>query len=177
MMNKLVLLTACAASVLSVSLPARADTLTEASIKAFLDQTTRLTHQNNGMSKEQIITFLETHIGKKGRFQSQIMYDIPGHPPQTRAVSLSKQEFIQNVVQGRDTMQNYTSSVELRNADIKGKKATIETTTRESGVAPVEGQGVAPFEGVSSCRQTLEQDGSNIVLTSAACETIISFQE
>lgn len=176
-MMKLFLFAACAASLLTVTSPARADSMTEDSIRAFLDETTRLTHADNGMNDEEITAYLEKHIGDTGRFNSQILYDIPGYPPQTRQVSLDKKDFIKNVVEGRKTMQGYTSSVTLKKADITGSNAAIETTTRESGIAPVDGQGTAPFEGISTCNQTLQQNGGAIVITSAACETIITFKE
>lgn len=174
---KLLAFAATAALVLTPSTSAQAQSLSEASIQAFLNETTRLTHLDNGMNDEQITAYLEAHIGSKGKFESKIMYDIPSYPPQMRQISLNKKDFIKNVIEGRKTMQNYTSSVTLKTATINGNAATIQTTTRESGIAPVEGQGTAPFEGISNCNQTLIQDGGNIILTSASCETIITFKE
>lgn len=156
---------------------ALAEPLTEKRIQDFLDKSTSLTHANNNMSDDQIADFLDTHIDRKGAFKSTLMYDIPGYPPQMRDVSLSKKDFIANILQGRKTMENYTSSVTLKHADIRGDKATIRTETHESGIAPMNETDRAPFEGRSSCNQTLHDNGGDIILSSAVCETIITFKE
>lgn len=156
---------------------ALADSLTEDKIRAFLDQSTLLTHQDNDMSDEQIADYLDDHVDDRGVFKSTIMYDIPGYPPQMRDVALNKSDFIKNIIDGRKTMENYTSSVTLKHADIQGNKATIRTETIESGIAPMNDTDRAAFDGRSSCNQTLYENGGDIVLSSAACETIITFKE
>lgn len=164
-------------ALLATSSAARAEPLTEQRIQNFLDKSTSLTHANNGMSDDQIADFLDTHIDRKGAFKSTLMYDIPGYPPQMRDIVLNKKDFIANILQGRKTMENYTSSVTLKHADIQGNKATIRTETHESGIAPMNETDRAPFEGRSSCNQTLHDNGGDIILSSAVCETIITFKE
>lgn len=154
----------------------KADGLTEAKIQAFIDKSTSLSHRNNGMTDNQITDFLDDHIARGAVFTSQIMYDIPGQPAQVRQLVLNKSDFIKQTIEGRNTMQDYTSSVILKKADIKGAQANITIETSDSGRAPMNGTPVM-FEGKSSCNQVLKEDGGTIIVVSAACETIISFKE
>lgn len=154
-----------------------ADALTEEKIQAFLDKTTSLSQPDNGMSDQQIVDYLDDHIDRKGTFSSTLMYDIPGYPSQMRNLTLNKADFIKNIIEGRKTMENYQSTVTLKSAAIRGNKATIKTETVESGVAPMNETDRAAFEGRSSCNQTLYENGGEIILSSAACETIITFKE
>lgn len=156
--------------------PAFAEALTEKSIQAFIDKSTSLSHQNNGMTDDQITDFLDDHVARGAVFTSQIMYDIPGQPAQMRQLVLNKSDFIKQTIEGRNTMQDYTSSVILKKTDINGDQANIVIETTDSGRAPMNGTAVN-FEGKSSCNQVLKEDGGTIVVMSAACETIISFKE
>jgi hypothetical protein len=175
MARKQFLVLGCAALALTfTAAPVRAETMTEESIKAFLDETTRLTHADSGMSDKDVEEFLDDHIAGNGTFSATIMYDVPGEPTQMRQASLNKTDYIKNVVEGRKLMQNYTSTVSLEKADIMGNRANIKTNTRESGVAPQADGKMAPFEGQSSCNQILRQNKDDIVIASAACETIIT---
>ena len=172
-MKTLLLATAC---LFLIPVNAHAADMTEDSIRAFLEETTRLTHANNGMSDDDIVAFLNTHIADNGRFKSKLLYSINGQTAEPRDVMLDKEGFINNVMQGRNTMQNYTSSVLLKKADIHGNSAAILTTTEESGLAPMEGNVMVPFTGISNCQQSLREKGGKIVLAAASCETVITFK-
>ncbi len=157
---------------------AHAEALTEARIKAFLDQSIALMQAGSGVTDEQLEKFFDDHVARKAMFKSTIMYDIPGYPPQMRNVALNKTDYIKNILDGRRTMKDFSSSVTLKKADIKGDTATIKTDGTESGSAPMEGaENPVPFEGRSSCNQIVKDDGGTVVLVSAACETIITFKE
>jgi len=76
-------------------------------------------------------------------------YDIPGFPPQEKKMSLNREEFIENVIAGRQAIKDYTSSVALKNSDVSGdsKRATIKTEGRESGGHDSPRRPVRPVRG------------------------------
>ncbi len=163
---------------LATGTPARAEALSEARIKAFFDESIALMQAGNTATDEQVEKFFDDHVARKAMFKSTIMYDIPGYPPQMRNVALNKTDYIKNILDGRRTMKDFSSSVTLKKADIKGDTATVKTDGTESGSAPMEGaENLVPFEGRSSCNQIIKDDGGTVVLVSAACETIITFKE
>lgn len=178
MTYRILLSLSCAALTgLSGTTAAHAGGLTKQTIQEFLDQTTALTHEDTGMSDEAVTDFLNTHLSPSGAYASNVTFSFPGFPPQTKALSLNKETFIDNVLQGRQAMRNYSSSVSLTDTKIKKTTADIQTVTIESGYAPMPDGSYAAFEGKSTCDQTLELESNDtIILVSALCETTLTYQ-
>ena len=153
--------------------------LTKDSIQSFLNETTSLTHADSGKSDDDVRSFLAFHLSEDGRYESSILYEIPGYPPTPKIIKLNKTEFIDNVVSGRAQMKNYDSSVTLHAHTISadGKSADIETITKESGQMPIAPETYMDFQGTTVCRQSLNTQDKEIILTSADCEAQIAFTE
>lgn len=157
---------------------AHAEGMTEKAIQAFLDESTALTHQDTGLSDSDVTAYLQNHLSASGHYVSDVTFSIPGYPPQTKKMTLDKKGFIDNVIQGRQAMQNYTSSVDLTSADIDKDSAEIKTVTTESGHAPMPDGTYVPFDGRSECAQTLELgENDTVILTAAACQTTVTYKE
>lgn len=156
--------------------------LTEDNVTAFINQTTSVTSgQENGMSIDEIKEYLDKHLEKKSRFRSTIRYNVPGYPSQQASLSLQKQEFIDNVEKGSQTLQNYDTTVEIKNIQISRdkSKATVQTASMEKGTMPVPGENggtdMVPVEGSSTCNQVIMLNNGVIQMYSAQCVTDISF--
>lgn len=153
--------------------------LTARNIKSFIQETTELTHQGNGLDEEGVRDYLDTHLYDRGSFRSLITYEVPGHQAQQQQMGLNKKKFIKNVIQGREALENYTSSVELMDHEIAddGQTAKIQTVGEESGLMPMQEGQMAAFEGRSECTQHLKIEENTIILISANCETVFTFLE
>lgn len=169
---------------LFLSLPAMAQetasALTEESIQTFVDDSAALTDQNNGMSDEDIRSFLDTHLKAEGEYKSIITYEIPGYPPQARQVALNKEDFIRNVIEGRNTLEDYEADVRLNSTEIEkdGQTAKIKTSTTETGRMPFQDGAMVPFEGTSTCTQDLFLNPqAQIILSTANCQTTLTLFE
>ncbi|MCB1530988.1 MAG: hypothetical protein H6853_04470 [Rhodospirillales bacterium] len=154
--------------------------LTEDSIQAFVDDSAALTDPDNGMSDEDIRSFLDTHLKADGAYKSVITYEIPGYPPQARQVSLNKEDFIQNVIEGRNALEDYAADVRINSTEIEkdGQQANIRTRTTETGRMPFQDGAMVPFEGTSICTQGLSLNPQGqVVLSTADCRTTITILE
>ena len=177
MIKQLLIGTCCA--VFFTGTAQAAEKLTKQSIEAFIEQTTKLTHADSGLSDEEAQDFLNQHLDDSGIYKSVITYDIPGFPPTPQELSLTKQDFIDNVITGRDSMEKYDSSVKVTKTEITkdGQYAIIMTKTSEKGITPVSPEEKLPFDGVSLCKQHLKiGEEDRIILVSAECETQMSFE-
>lgn len=159
--------------------PAYAGELTRDSIENFINEFSSLTDQNNGMSDEDVNSFLEKHLASNGKYQGNIIYDIPGYPPQTKQADMNKSDFIATALQGRNTIKDHSARVRINHIKIESgdQRATIRTRTDETGLMPVLDETPVPFKGLSTCTQTITLHADNIMLDSAQCQTVITFIE
>lgn len=161
-----------------LSVPALAqDKLTEDNIKAFLKESTDLTHPNSPLSEADVTAYLGKHLNDDGAYVSSVLYEIPGQPATPKNFTLNKQQFIDNVLMGRKQMKNYDSDVKLYAHDITddGQSASIETISNEHGDMPINPEETMPFEGTTVCKQNLSMTDGIIKLDRADCEARIGF--
>lgn len=155
-------------------------TLSESDVTAFIQNMTDITSgENLSHSQGAIVQFLDRHLHPKARFKSALQYNIPGFPTQESSVALNKEQFIENIQAGSQTLDNYNTSVEIRDIRISkdGKKATLSTIGKESGIMNTAGQQF-PVEGDSTCSQIIMLSDQGIIqVYNANCKTTIRFQE
>ncbi len=157
--------------------------LTEDAIKDFIIQTADITSGKDGsMSQEKIKTYLNHHLDKGARFKSTMIYAIPGQPAQKNSMSLNKKEFIDSVNEGQKAVDEYETQVEVESVKISkdGKKATVQTASREQALMPITLEDGAveevPIEGNSNCNQIITLSKKGVIqMFSAQCTTTITF--
>jgi len=157
-----------------------ASILTESEITQFIEKTTDVINGHaRDMSSDDIERYLKKHLHKDARFSSGVKYKIPGFPDQSASVVLMKQDFIRNVQQGSQALDDYETDVSIDQIKISkdGSKATVRTTGYESGSMNVQGAGIIPVEGTSKCLQILMLTKNTIQMYSANCETNIQFKQ
>ena len=182
---KTFLLISCVAVTGVAALPARAEdhikTLTEDNITAFIEKTTSITTGNSDMTSDEAIEYLDRHIEKRARFKSTMKYNVPGFPAQEMAMNLEKQDFIDSVKKGTESVADYESAIQIDNIEIssKGDKATVSTTSTETGMMPMSMDGTTtqtvPIDGSSSCTQILTLEDGVIQMYGANCVTVVNF--
>lgn len=183
---KTFLLISCLTATSFAVSPARAtekiDTLTEENVRAFIEKTTELTAgKNSEMTADEIADYLDAHIEKRARFKSTMKYNIPGYPQQETALNLEKRDFMDNVKKGTESVTDYESAIEIDSIQIssKGDKATVTTTSTESGMMPLSVDGtttdIVPIEGSSNCTQILTLEDGVIQMYGANCVTVVNF--
>ena len=154
-------------------------------IKAFIQKTSDITSgQDLQMSQSQIQAFLKRHLHKDSRFKSSIQYDIPGFPAQANSIALNKEQFMKNIAEGSQTLEEYYNEVEILDIQISSdkRKATVKTIGTETGVMIISPDGASeqriPIEGHSTCNQIITISKRHVVqMYNANCETKISFKE
>ena len=158
--------------------------LTQNNVKAFIENTTDITTTNSRqLSAKKIQRYLDKHLDKDARFKSLMKYNIPGMPPQEASLSLDKEQFMEYVIKGAETVQDYDTLVEIKDIKIasEGKKAFVKTQNTEYATMPVPTEmGSAqdvPMEGVSECTQILLLKKGAIKMYNANCVTDIHFLE
>lgn len=156
--------------------------LTDQNITDFILKTTEITTGRNAeLSTEQITDYLDQHVEKGARFKSTMKYNIPGYPAQETSMSLDKTDFIESVKKGAENVADYANEIKIESIKIstKGDKATVGTTSTESGMMPMSVDGVTsqmvPVDGSSSCTQILTLEKGVIQMYGAQCVTIINF--
>jgi hypothetical protein len=186
-LNKLFLLTryAFAYAVMIFCIPAEAfaqnhsaSSLTESNIKSFIEQSTRMTSRSLDTSVDTVVAFFETHLHSDARFKSTLTFHIPENPSQEKSMTLDKNEFIENVRSGAQSLSDYKTDVRVSSVKISsdGRKATVQTKGTESGKMSVEGHEV-PVEGQSSCDQIIMLSDDDIIqMYNANCNTDITFK-
>ena len=160
------------------------DRLTEASITAFIEETSLLTSGLDGSEAEAIEAYLEKHLDPKSHFRSKITFNIPGFPPQEQSLSLSKREFIEATTQGTQSLENYSNEISVDKVRVSrdGTKATVQTSGVELGLmevpAPEGGTQEVPIEGQSKCSQIIKLSKKGVIqMFNATCTTTINFQD
>ncbi len=157
--------------------------LTDENVRAFIERTTDITSGRVlYMTDEEIEDYLDHHLDKKGFFRSTIKFNVPGFPSQENTLSLDKKQFIDSVMSGQQALQDYETTIEVRDVQISssGNRATVKTVGIESGVMPVPTetgtQEYIPVDGQSTCDQILKLKKKVIQMYSANCTTEITFQ-
>ena len=134
------------------------------------------------MSNDDVEEFLERHIHEDARFSSLIAYDIPGQGEQMSSMALGKADFIKQIEEGAEKLEDYYNEVEILDIKIAKdeRKATVQTVGTETGRMRIpDGQGgfsEVPVEGQSTCHQIVTISDRHVVqLYNANCETRITF--
>jgi hypothetical protein len=157
--------------------------LTPDNIKAFLEKSERISMgRSQEMTTDDIAEFFKHHLSDKGSFRSVTSFEMPGTPPTEAEMKYTKDEFIDNVLQGQGLIEDYQTSMEISNLELKngGKAATLNTVSTETGRLPWPdgegGQRILPIEGKSECKQKLVVSLSNYIQTADTdCKTRIKF--
>lgn len=156
------------------------DRLSKMAIRDFLeDMSEKSAIQGN---QAETLKFLNRHLHENARMISTITYSMPGHPPQQSQMKLDKDQFLESVRAGAQTMQDYESEIDIKTIQVSkdGRKATVETIGTESGYMNIPGKNgetqQVPIEGLSNCLQIIMIDKRDIIqLYNARCETSIDF--
>ncbi len=190
--SALMRMTLCLTLILTYTSPAEArrkknfPALTEDQVREFIEETTAITSGNaHGYSTKKILAYLDKHIDKRARFKSIIEYSVPGFPPQETEMSLDKKEFIKNIEEGIEALDDYSSEVEIESINIapEGQQAIAITISDEKGIMnATDGDNNAkamniPLEGTTKCTQTISRDQKNgtIQMFNAICKTSVRF--
>lgn len=152
--------------------------MNDSRIKSFIDETTRMSNPDNGLTDQQINAYLQEHLSDTGVYKGTVTFNIAGYPPQTKEITLDKEGYIKNVLMGRATMQDYTSSVTVDKIKVHdwGKEADVIINTSESGKTLMQDQ-MVPFNGTSTCNQTLTMEKDTITIATANCRTTLNLVE
>lgn len=157
--------------------------LTRSAVADFIKETTDITKNHaSDMDMSATIEYLDTHLHKNARFKTIMTYNIPGFPAQDTAISLSKEEFIEQIEKGEKALEDYENQIDIQDIQIssKGTNATVMTTGFETGMMPVQQDGETeyiPVEGSSECSQIIILNKGVIQMYNANCNTTIHFSE
>ncbi len=158
-----------------------ASKLTEDNVRGFILDITNKASSVDSMDREMLELFFSQHLHPKSFFKSLVVFNIPGYPSQENKVFYEKPDYIESLIQAKNAVSNFKSSVEIKKIKISGngKKATVQTITSESAMLQVPQSGVVeavPMTGSSSCEQTITLNSSKIIqLYAAVCRTEMSF--
>lgn len=156
--------------------------LTERNIETFITTIQDIsTGKNEEMTPDDIQEFLDHHIADKAHYQSSMTFEIPGMPAEKSDVTMSKEQYINALLEGLPTMQSYDTDIEINTLDItsSGRVADLTTTTTENGQLPwgenEDGEPrLVPVKGVSECEQKIVISLSNqMQMAKAICTTVI----
>lgn len=158
--------------------------LTDDNISRFILESSKMMNgQTLEYSTSEIQEYLEKHLHEDARFKSTMNYNIPGYPSQGTSMSMKKEDFIKQIGEGSQAINEYENEISIDDIRISRDKtkATVRTTGFETGYMPVpDGAGNTrhmPIEGSSSCNQVLMLEDGVIQMYSAQCATSITFQE
>jgi len=162
--------------------PAHAKTLTENSIRAFINKTTDITSGSiEHTDKDKVLKYLEKHLHKNARFKTTMRYSVPGYPDQENTMSFDREEFMDKIQEAAGTISDYENNVDILSITLsKNKKvATVETRNTETTSMPVSGEnGVTtiPMIGTSLCRQIIRMSQNDTIqMFNVSCITDIAF--
>ena len=157
--------------------------LTTDNVSAFIEDTSILTsNQNIDRDDAKIAAYLDRHINKQARFRTSITYILPGLPDQEKVLALKKEDYIEHVKKGADSVEHYHSEIDIGDIKIsKNKKtASVTTVTTESGIMQVPGDNgemeEVSLDGTSECFQVLRLGKKGYIeMYSANCTTVMQF--
>jgi ribosomal protein S16 len=175
-------------TVVSVPSHARGDKvkkLNKDNVKAFITDTSQMTKGGDEFtSTESISIYLEKHLAKDARFISTMTYHLPNMQPQSTSVNFDKDQFMQTVNEGAESIESYENTVKITDIKIAwgGKKAFVKTESIETGFMPVPSDAAGnledvPIEGTSNCAQVITLHKGVIQMSNAVCKTDITFSE
>lgn len=153
-------------------------TLTPVKIRAFIDKMTEKTKPGGRLGDQDVVAYLDAHLADDGQYASYLTFRIPGFDDQTQEVFVDKEQFIRNILSGRQDIRDYDSSVKVMDVEVAKDKqtATIKTLTKEEGMMPVEEGRYVPFEGQSECQQQIRLQGNIPQILSASCQSLIEIK-
>lgn len=155
--------------------------LTTENIKAFLNILQEIGQgQDNlpyDMSAE---TYLQRHLADNAYYESAMVFNIPGMPPEKTTMKMDKLQYIHSLQKGLSIMHAHETTMKIDKIDIARNKrqATLETTITEKGEIPWGEKNGAPrmvnVIGISECEQNIVIPPINrIQLAKAVCSTKI----
>jgi hypothetical protein len=177
-----------------LSMPARAQvtvrtgyvgSLNEGNIRSFLEDVEQIANgERPGMSADKMTAYFNDHVADDGQFSAVIHYKVPGQPTKDASKTVTKADYINGVVASQQSVQDYTSAIDIQSVDIArdGRSAQLKTDTREHFKITLPAQASAqpqqvPVDGDSICAETLALSASNAIqMQSAQCETTITLQ-
>lgn len=162
----------------------KANQLDEKNIENFIQKTSKIAAGASTDKPEKVERFLNRHLHDDARFKSVMKFTIPGFPTQESAMTLSKEDFIENIHKGQQALSEYENKVAIMSVKISSdkRKATVETTASESGLMDVVNASgdieQVPVKGASTCQQILMLSKKNYIqMYQANCKTQIYFEE
>ena len=177
------LILACA-----LSFPAQAKKvkkLTDNNVKTFIETMIDMTEPdaNQSYSPQEINTYLGTHIADTARYQSTVLFAIPGFPPESNELSVSKKDYIQQIVNSKDVIKNHEAQTTIHSITVSrsGKAAIVETHSEETGLMTLPSEEInqtVEIDGITKCSQRIQLSRKGIIQSNGAtCKTEISFSE
>lgn len=153
--------------------------LSPVKIRSFIDKMTEKTMPGGRLDDKEVVQYLNAHLSSEGTFNSSLTFRIHGYDDQTQEVSVTKEQFIQNILAGRRDIRKYDSSVKVTEIVVAKDKrsAMIKTITREKGEMPVEKGKYLPFEGSSTCSQEIRMLGEVPQISGADCQSLIEVKQ
>ncbi len=179
-----------AAALCLLALPAHADkdgrtrSLSKSNVQDFLETMREIgTGENIDMEDADVREYLDKHIADKAHYESAITYEIPGMPRQETQASLTKEQYIETLLNDLPNMQSYEAEVSINDIKItsSGRIADLKTVITESGTLPwgenEDGSPrLIPVKGTSQCDQKVVISLSNYIqMAKAVCTTLIRF--
>lgn len=160
--------------------------LTEQNILAFMREVSDIATGNKPeMLDDEVGDYLNNHVANAAAFESTMNYHIPGFPAKDINLKIGKQEYINSIIKGRYTLQDYSTRIVVEDLAITngGKRATFTSITDEQGLMPFpknennpEDLELLPIKGQSKCQQTMIVSFNNFIqMADAKCHTEISF--
>ncbi|MFK7839818.1 MAG: hypothetical protein AB8B83_05750 [Bdellovibrionales bacterium] len=162
----------------------RSKSFTKDNVTAFIEDTTALTAKDSSNKNLKFIRkYLDRHIDSKARFKTNIVFIVPGMEETTRSLVLGKQDYIQQVEEGADAVEDYFTDISIQDIDISEdeKTASVKTISSETGLMQVPNPDGSvdsvPIFGQSDCFQVLKIGRKGYIqMLSASCETRMEFQ-
>ena len=159
-----------------------AESLTKTNISDFVMDITDRANNSATYDEDNIQSFFSNHLHPKSFFKSKMKYVIPGFPTQENSLFFDKQQYINSLIEAKDTISDFEADLVIKSIKIAGnkKKATIETVTHENAIMQVPQDGrteYVPVTGRSTCTQVLTLSPNNFIqLYSAQCNTEMNFE-
>ena len=181
-------MTLCLTALLIIvtTLPAQAKRykeLTRDNVEDFIRLASDMTTGKTGDDTKTITRYFKKHLTKDARFKSTMKFVLPGFPPKESALALDKDDFIQNVIDGKKAFEDHQSEITITNIKIvsNGRQALVQTEGRETGLVavPIGDTGTVervPIEGFTQCKQIIRLSKKGVIqMYNAVCDTLIEF--
>lgn len=165
--------------------PVKARQLTEAVVRDFVQETALISAGKKAdMDSYAIMSYFMDHIADGSHFNMILRYTKPDDMPEERLVDLDKLAYISSAMEELKTLETRDSevTVEFVSVDKSGKSASVVTTSKESGMMPLDdgmgGQVLAPVRGISYCENKVVLSEKSVVqMAGATCTTDLVISE